>query len=106
VKSEPQSAIRRNQALHIRLFCKKNILSASIKNTFIYRMTKTFSIIVKTIAPAAPLPPTRTQHDGTWYGIPSSVWPDWVSPPGYVPSWIPVKINPVLAEPRTFKKEV
>jgi len=21
------------------------------------------------------LPPTGTQHDGTWYGIPGSVWP-------------------------------
>jgi len=28
------------------------------------------------------LPPTGTQHDGTWYGITCSVWPDWVSPPG------------------------
>jgi len=28
-----------------------------------------------------------TQHDGTWYGIPCSVWPGWVSPPGCVPSW-------------------
>jgi len=38
-------------------------------------------------------PPTGTQHDGTWYGIPCSVWPGpkvgpwvpqvgWVSPPG------------------------
>jgi len=28
-------------------------------------------------------PPTGTQHDGTWYGIPGSVWPGWgwVSPP-------------------------
>jgi len=51
--------------------------------------------------PAAQLPPTRTQHDGTWYGIPCSVWPGGVSLPDYVPSWIPVKINPVLAEPRT-----
>jgi len=46
-------------------------------------------------------PPTRTQHDGTWYGIPCSVWPGGVSPPGCVPSWIAVKINPVLAKPRT-----
>jgi len=48
-------------------------------------------------------PATRTQHDGTWYGIPGSVWPGWgwVSPPGCAPSWILVKINPVLAEPRT-----
>ena len=50
--------------------------------------------------PAAHLPPTGTQHDGTWYGIPCSVWPGGVSPPGCVPSWIPVKINPVLAKPR------
>jgi len=48
-------------------------------------------------------PPTGTQHDGSWYGIPGSVWPGWgwVSPPGCAPSWILVKINPVLAEPRT-----
>jgi len=28
--------------------------------------------------------PTGTQHDGTWYGIPGSVWPGWgwVRPPG------------------------
>jgi len=25
-------------------------------------------------------PPTGTQHDGTWYGIPGSVWPGGVSP--------------------------
>jgi len=53
-------------------------------------------------SPHAQLPPTGTQHDGTWYGIPCSVWPGWVSPPGYVPSWSTVKINPVLAEPRTL----
>ena len=46
-------------------------------------------------------PPPGTQHDGTWYGIPCSVWPGWVSPPVCAPSWIPVKINPVLAKPRT-----
>jgi len=51
--------------------------------------------------PATQLPPTRTQHDGTWYGIPCSVWPGGVSPPGCVPSWILVKINPLLAKPRT-----
>jgi len=49
----------------------------------------------------APPPPTGTQHDGTWYGIPGSVWPGGVSPPGCVPSWSLVKINPVLAKPRT-----
>jgi len=27
--------------------------------------------------PAAQLPPTGTQHDGTWYGTPCSVWPGW-----------------------------
>ena len=48
-----------------------------------------------------PAPPIRTQHDGTWYGIPCTVWPGWVSLPGCVPSWMLVKINPVLAEPRT-----
>jgi len=47
------------------------------------------------------LPPTGTQHDGTWYGIPFSVWPGGVSPLGCALSWIPGKINPVLAEPRT-----
>ena len=48
-------------------------------------------------------PLTGTQHDGTWYGIPGSVWPGWgwVSPPGCAPSWILVKINPVLAKPGT-----
>jgi len=48
-------------------------------------------------------PSTGTQHDGTWYGIPGSVWPGWgwVSPPGCAPSWILVKINPVLAKPGT-----
>jgi len=33
---------------------------------------------------------------------PSSVWPGGVSPPGCDPSWILAKINPVLAEPRTY----
>jgi len=47
------------------------------------------------------LPPTGTQHDGTWYGKPCSVWPGEVKPPGCAPSWISVKISPVLAEPRT-----
>jgi len=46
-------------------------------------------------------PPTGTQHDCTWYGIPCSVWPGGFSPPGCAPSWSLVKINPVLAEPRT-----
>jgi len=43
-------------------------------------------------------------HDGTWYGIPCSVWPGGVSPPGCALSWSPVKINSVLAEPRTEHK--
>jgi len=47
-------------------------------------------------------PPAGTQHDDTWCRIPCSVWPGWVSPPGCVPPWILVKINPVLAEPRTL----
>jgi len=51
--------------------------------------------------PAPQLPPTGTQHDGTWYGMPGSVWPGGVSLPDCAPSWSPVKINPVLAEPRT-----
>ena len=49
----------------------------------------------------APPPPTGTQHDSTWYGIPCSLWPGGVSPPGCVPSWIPVKINTVLTKPGT-----
>jgi len=51
---------------------------------------------------AAPSP-TGTQHAGTWYGIPCSVWPGWgwVSPPGCAPSCILLKINPVLDESRT-----
>jgi len=55
-----------------------------------------------------PAPPTGTQHDGTWYGIPGSVWPGWgwASPPGCAPSWILVKINPVLAEPRTAMEQL
>jgi len=53
--------------------------------------------------PAAPLPSTGTQHDGTWYGIPCSVWPGGVSPPGCARSWSLVKINPVLAKPRTLE---
>ena len=54
--------------------------------------------------PAAQLPPARTQHDSTWYGIPCSVWLGWVSPASCVCSWLLVKINPVLAEPRTHMK--
>ena len=45
--------------------------------------------------------PTGTQHGSSWYRIPSSVWPVWVSSPSCVPSWLLVKINPVLAESRT-----
>jgi len=57
--------------------------------------------------PAAQLPPSiGTQHDGTWYGTPCSVWPGGVSPPSCAPSWIPVKINPVLAKPRTIAYSV
>jgi len=52
----------------------------------------------------AQLPPTRAQHGGTWYGIPCSVRPGWVSPPGCVPCWLLVKIYPVLAELRTRHK--
>jgi len=50
-----------------------------------------------------PSPPTRTRQDGTWCGVPCSVWSGWVSLSGYVPSWLLVKINPVLAEPRTLE---
>ena len=52
--------------------------------------------------PAPRSPPTRTQHDSTWYRIPGSVWPGGVSPPSCAPSWSPVKFNPVLAEPRAL----
>jgi len=45
--------------------------------------------------------PTRAQHDGTWCRIPCFVRPLWVSPPRCVPSWLLVKINPELDEPRT-----
>jgi len=66
-------------------------------------------------APHAPEPrvssrhattPTVTQHDGTWYGIPGSVWPGWgwVSPPGCGPSWILVKINPVLKDEELLER--
>ena len=48
--------------------------------------------------PAAPLPPTGTQHDGTWYGTPCL---GKQSPPYCAPSWILVKINLVLAKPST-----
>ena len=49
-----------------------------------------------------PAPPTGTQHEGTWCGIPCSVWPGGVNPPGCASSWSPVKIDPVLAKPRTL----
>ena len=55
--------------------------------------------------PRLHFPPARssigTQNDSTWYRIPCSVWPVWVSPPDYVPSRLLVKNSPVLAEPRT-----
>jgi len=53
--------------------------------------------------PAALPPRTGTPRDVPWYGIPVSVWPGGVSPhpPGCAPSWSPVKINAVLAKPRT-----
>jgi len=31
-------------------------------------------------SPCCAAPPTGTQRDGTWYGIPGSVWPGGVSP--------------------------
>jgi len=39
------------------------------------------------------------------HNTPGSVWPGWgwVSPPGCAPSWILLKINPVLAKPRTYR---
>ena len=51
--------------------------------------------------PTALLPPIRTRHGGTWYGTPCSDWPGWVRPPSCAPCWLPVRINPVLAEPGT-----
>jgi len=53
-----------------------------------------------------PLPRSPPLEPSTWYGIPCSVWPGGVSLPGCAPSWIPVKINPVLAEPRTITLNV
>ena len=47
-----------------------------------------------------PAPLLRTQHEGTWCQIPCFVWPVWVSLSDCVPSWLLVKINPVLAKPR------
>jgi len=55
--------------------------------------------------PPQPAHPSGTHQDSTWYGIPCSVWPGGVSPPGCVPSCCLVKINPVLAEPRRAKKD-
>ena len=45
------------------------------------RPLRTPVLRLPSLCPASP--PTRTQHDGTWYGIPCSVWPGWVSPPGF-----------------------
>ena len=43
----------------------------------------------------------------TWHHMVSnmpSVWPVWVSQPAYVLSWLPVRINPILAKPgQTYK---
>jgi len=47
--------------------------------------------------------PPGTQHDsGTCYCISCFIRPVWVSLPGCVPSWLLVKNNLVLAEPRTL----
>ena len=73
-------------------------------NSEMHRATLTARCPVRSRAASAFPPrssPTGTQHDGTWYGIPCSAWPVWVSLPGCVPSWLLVKINPALAEPRT-----
>ena len=51
--------------------------------------------------PATQLPPPWTRHGGTCYRIPCSVWQVWVSLAGCVPSWLLVKIKPLLVEPRT-----
>ena len=71
------------------------------QNNRMHRATLTTTAPKPTAFPPPRSPLTRTQHEGTWYGIPCSVWPGWVSPPGWVLSWLLVKINPVLAEPRT-----
>jgi len=52
--------------------------------------------------PACQLP----HRNPAWYQIPCSVWPVWLSPPSCVPSWLLVKVNPVLAKPRTRSKGV
>ena len=54
--------------------------------------------------PPAQLPP-HPEPSMTRYQIPCSVWPGWVSLPGCVPSCFLVKINPVLAKPRTQMKQ-
>lgn len=56
--------------------------------------------------PSSPLvssPSLYTKHDIIWYKI--SPWLVWVTYPGCVPSQLLVKINSVLAEPRTDCKE-
>ena len=53
--------------------------------------------------PPWPAPPSETQH---MVLNTLSLWPVWVSWPGCVPSWLLVKVDPVLAKPRTraYKK--
>jgi len=83
--------------------CPEGICRSKKSEVCVPLMSWILPIHMSPCVPAAPLPPTGTHHEGTWYGILGSAWPgwSWVSPPGCVPSWIPVKINPVLAEPRT-----
>jgi len=74
-------------------------------NSEMYRATLTAQCPAHSQA-ASHFPPASsspgTQHDVTWYRIPYSVWPGWVSQSGCVPSRLLVKINPVLAEHRTL----
>jgi len=62
-------------------------------------------------APHAPqlrftsLQPAAPARNPAWRHMVSNtlfVWPAWVSSPGWVTSWLLVKTNPVLAEPRTL----
>jgi len=79
-------------------------------NSKMHRATLTTQCLVHSQVATPFSPPTQltprtgTQHGSTWYRIPCSVWPVWVSPQGCVPSWLLVKINPALAKPRTYNK--
>jgi len=51
--------------------------------------------------PAVPPPPPEPSMTAHGMEYPALFGQVGVSPPGCAPSWSPVKINPVLAEPRT-----